>query len=253
MKQPIKQIYVNNYKDIFINICFPLIVSPNSELIKLKNEGSSYKNYILDILSDQKFKTIKCVASYFLQTLCEEMTGFDIYVQSFCLQLLNYCIKGGDPSIFTNNYNNDNYQMNLLNEYNSTLIIQKLDSVAQIETALFMLCLISDSIIKNELLKNCVLQFYSDNFNALMQTNNDLINYKVCLLIAEFLNHLYEPMNNIFLESCNFLFKHLLNYKENESLSYIVHIYNNKCFLGRKLTKYHCFKQKKLTSFDSFN
>jgi hypothetical protein len=106
----------------------------------MKEDGEEYSNYISDVLNDHKSKTIKAISAYLLQIMCEKYSGLNSYITNYCIQLMDFQIKGADGSI--------------LNSYDhitvDDVIFKLADAERQIETSLLIFSILTTQVIKNE-------------------------------------------------------------------------------------------------------
>jgi hypothetical protein len=106
----------------------------------MKEDGEEYSNYLSDVINDHKSKTIKSVSSYSVQVMCDKYNGLGLFSVSYCIQLMDFQIKGADATALPN--------YDLLSA--DDLIFKLADAERQIETSLLIFSILTSDVIKNE-------------------------------------------------------------------------------------------------------
>lgn len=210
----VKDPFVDNFaafvKQFASTIIIPFLIGTKKELIQMIEEGEDYSNFISDVIDDHKTKTIKSVSGYLLQNLSEKYDGFANYLSSYCMQLVDFCVKGGDFANIS--------QYHLLNSEDR---IFKLTTIEfQIETSFLIFCILISNFLKNKVMLGNLKLLLSTHIETLFSVKSEIIKDRLCLFIGLFLDNLFEPEERNFSACVEFLLINLLSYKQNPGVAH---------------------------------
>ncbi len=140
-KEPIISFFSKFAPKFLINTIIPFIVTTNVELKQMKDEGEDYTSFIDDCYNDHKSKKLKVLACDILVKMIKKYDGINNLIVSYALQMIDFCIK--EESL----QNINNYSL-LCHDYCSRM--NSIPAEFKIETAIMILCVLSESIYKNE-------------------------------------------------------------------------------------------------------
>lgn len=210
----VKDPFVDNFtgyaKQFASKIIIPFLIGTKKELVQMIEEGEDYSNFISDIIDDHKTKTIKSVSGFLLQNLSERYDGFANYLCTYCMQLVDFSIKGADFATISH--------YNLLNSEDR---IFKLTSMEfQIETSFLIFCILVSNFLKNKTMLDNLRNMFSTHITTLFSVKSEIIKDRLCLFIGILLDNLYVPEDPQFSLCVEFLLINLLHFKQNPGVAH---------------------------------
>ena len=109
IREPIKTTFSGNMRQFLLNILFPLIVTIEDEKIFLETDSEGYHQYLNDIIFKFKNKIFRTSACFLVKKICDKFEEMSNFVLSFCLEMLNYIVKGEKNSGDLSEYNVFNF------------------------------------------------------------------------------------------------------------------------------------------------
>ena len=202
-REPFKMDFKKNFFEFIIKILFPLLKTNKNDLELLEEKPEEYYAILLDSMIDFKLKSIKTVCGYLLTTICEESEELTIEILNFIIQILTYNIKEMDNSFFSN--------YNIINNSYGEYIIKNFPKNIIIDTSLLFICILAKQTLKNKQVNSNLRNFLILNQNYLHDMTSTLLQFKICLIYALFIEDLFcyeNETDNIFVMNA---FKYLLN------------------------------------------
>ena len=210
VKEPFVENFSSFSKQLASNIIIPFLIGTKKELVQMIEEGEDYSNFITDIIDDHKTKTIKSVSGFLLQNLSEKYDGFANYLCTYCMQLVDFCVKGADFANIS--------QYNLLSGEDRIFTLTSMEF--QIETSFLIFCILVSNFLKNKVITDNLRSMFTVHMNSLFNVKSEIIKDRLCLFIGIFLDHLYLPENENFSLCVEYLLINLITYKQNPGVAH---------------------------------
>lgn len=210
IKSPFMESFNEYSKNFAKIIILPLLISSKNELEKMKEDGEEYSNYISDVIDDHKSKTIKSVTAFLLQNMCDKYDGFTTYIVNYCIQLVDFGVRGCDVNILPN--------YNLLTSTDRIFSLSSLEY--QIETSILVFCIATSSIFKQENIQKNLKGLFDTHLNALFAVNSDIIKNRLSLFLGIYMDSIYSPEDTQFGYCLEYLFINLFYYKTNQGVAH---------------------------------
>lgn len=180
----------------------------------MKEDGEEYSNYISDIIEEHKSKTIKSVAAFILQNMSNKYDGFGNHIITYCTQLVDFGIQGGNMSNIQ--------QYPYLTAEDRIFTLSSVEY--QIEASLLLFSILANHILKYDILEKSLKDLITVNFNTLLSANSEIIKDRLCLFLGNYLDILFEPDDERFSACIDFLFMNLFLYKDNQGIAHKVRV-----------------------------
>ena len=140
-KEPIISFFSKYAQKFIINIIIPLLVTTNTELKEMKENGEEYTTFIDDCYNDRSTKRIKVLASDILIKIGKKYDGLSGIIVSYALQLIDFSLKEESDE------NVNNYPL-LSQDYCHRM--NCIPAELKIETSILVLCILSETIYKSD-------------------------------------------------------------------------------------------------------
>ena len=191
IREPIKTEFASHMKQFLLNILFPMIVTViEDEENFLEIEPDLYHQYMTDISSEFKIKHFRTSGCFLVSKICEKYDDINNFVLSFCIEMLNYIISGGEIQSEFAEYNI------YLKNIKGTLINQFSDKI-KLDFTLLILLLLKEKV------KN--IPYYMTRFRDILIKNqskihlisSNVIKIKLCKIYQYFLPKCFKDSNDI--------------------------------------------------------
>jgi hypothetical protein len=179
-------------------------------LHSMKEDGEEYANFISDVIDDHKSKKIKSVTAFLLQNMCEKYDGFTSFIVNYCIQLVDFGIRGADVNTIA--------QYNLLTAGDRIFTLAGVEY--QIETSILVFCIATSSIFKQENVQTNLKNLIDTHLSAFASANSDIIKNRLCLFFGIYMDSIYSPDDVQFGYCLEYLFVNLFYYKTNQGVAH---------------------------------
>ena len=105
IREPIKTQFSGHMKQFLLNMLFPMIVTIDDEQNFAETDPEGYHQYINDITSMFKIKNFRTSGCFLIKKICEKFEDMSNFVLSFCIEMMNYIITGGQINTQVSDYN----------------------------------------------------------------------------------------------------------------------------------------------------
>ena len=95
IREPIKQQFMDHMRQFLLNILFPMIVTIDDENGFSEADPEGYHQYINDIIVEFKAKNFRTSACFLINKICDKYENMSNFMLSFCLEMLNFILNGG--------------------------------------------------------------------------------------------------------------------------------------------------------------
>ena len=215
IREPIKTKFEAHIKQFLLNILFPMIVTIEDEKDFLEMEPEGYHNYINDIINEFKIKSFRTSGCFLINKICERYEDMNNFVLSFCIEMFNYIINGGNIK--------SEIEYNIYLKNNKEALINQFNDIIKIDFALLIILILKDKLKKIQYIKNRLREIFINNQNKIHLISNPAIIIKLCKLYTYFLPKFFKNSNDInenikkkFIEDAiNFLLNNIIQKKTN--------------------------------------
>lgn len=178
--------YLQNFKGILIEICFPLLKAFAEDYDNLSNDPEEFVNSSIEIVERQGNDNFKTCTSMLVETLGQYIDGALTFTTNFLIQSSMLSIANVPVDLYTG-----------ISEYKNAKIFQMYQE-QQLELALMVFCVLSNDILKrNDLLKS-LEQYLSTHMKALLDTSSIIVQHRLCLLIKYYAPYIFNDSSDSF-------------------------------------------------------
>ncbi|OMJ89162.1 hypothetical protein SteCoe_8706 [Stentor coeruleus] len=180
------QYFNDSYKNIILNICFPLLKCTLSDIENFKENPEEFVSLSSDICEKQESETVKSTAASLLESICTKIDGSLKYVISTALEIIDFTVTQNTQGIYPN-----------LSEYPDCIILKTSEEL-RIETSLLAICVVSYIVAKRKDLLNAVEKIFTTFSNTLYTNGTYIIKNRLCMLIHYFAEYVFLEEDDIF-------------------------------------------------------
>jgi len=140
---------------------------------------------------------VKTCAAQLLETICERIDGAMTFAVHFLIQALDATLTGQDPSASNSH--------EFLTEFASTSLFLADTPETKLETSFVALSILSYSMSKRRDLMNLLESMLVHHKDALISTNNGVLQSRICLFMYFFTEYIFENNEEAFNKYLGFL------------------------------------------------
>ena len=191
IREPIKTEFSAHMKQFLLNILFPMIVTViEDEENFLDIEPDSYHQYMIDISSEFKIKNFRTSGCFLVNKICDKYDDINNFVLSFCLEMFNYIISGGDIKSEIAEYNI--YLKNI-----KDALINKFNDKIKLDFALLIFLILKEKIKSIPYFMTRLRDILIKNQMKIHLIPSTIIKIKLCKIYLYFLPKFFKDSNEI--------------------------------------------------------
>jgi hypothetical protein len=200
IREPIKTQFSGHMKQFLLNMLFPMIVTIDDEQNFAETDPEGYHQYINDITSMFKIKNFRTSGCFLIKKICEKFEDMSNFVLSFCIEMMNYIITGGQINTQVSDYN-----IYLKNKKDA--LIDQFNDKKKLDFALLIILILRDKIRNEKFFKSRLVEIIINNYENIHRITFSLIKIKLCKVYYYFIPGFFEGNETIQKENKKILSK----------------------------------------------
>ena len=205
IREPIKTQFSGHMKQFLLNMLFPMIVTMDDEDIFAETDPEGYHQYINDITSMFKIKNFRTSGCFLIKKICEKYEDMSNFVLSFCIEMMNYIITGGQINTEVSDYN-----VYIKNKKDA--LIDQFNDKKKLDFALLIILILRDKIKNEKYFKNRFVDIIIKNCEKIHLITFSFIKIKLCKLYYYFIPGFFENNEIIQKEEKKEFIEKVVNY-----------------------------------------
>ena len=198
VRQPFKNIFAGDIRQLLLNILFPLFSTNETEKNDIEKDFYMYHVYLNDITDEFKMRNFRTSGMFLINKICDHFPDENNFILSFSLEMFNYTINNGNLPKKELNYN-------IYLENKDKYKFDKLDQETKIDFFLLLILLLIHKINRNNLFKVHLKQLLIENQDKLQNIQSLAIKIKLCKIYSVFVPSLFRKaqisnLNNPFIK-----------------------------------------------------
>jgi len=205
IREPIKTQFSGHMKQFLLNMLFPMIVTIDDEQNFAETDPEGYHQYINDITSMFKIKNFRTSGCFLIKKICEKFEDMSNFVLSFCIEMMNYIITGGQINTQVSDYN-----IYLKNKKDA--LIDQFNDKKKLDFALLIILILRDKIRNEKFFKSRLVEIIINNYENIHRITFSLIKIKLCKVYYYFIPGFFEGNETIQKENKKNFIENVVNF-----------------------------------------